>query len=37
MAIIFITQGKTNWKYIFIIGILALLVAIESFLLLKSA
>lgn len=35
MAIIFITQGKTNWKYIYIIAILALMVVIESFLLLK--
>jgi hypothetical protein len=36
MAIIFITKEKTNWKYVFIIAILALIVAGESFLLLKQ-
>jgi len=36
MAIVFITKGKTNWKYIFLIAILASIVAGESFLLLKK-
>jgi hypothetical protein len=36
MAIVFITKGKTNWKYIFIIAILAFIVAGESLFLLKQ-
>ena len=36
MAIILITQGKTNWKYIFIIAVLALVVVFESFILLQK-
>lgn len=36
MTIVFVTKGKTNWKYIFIIAILAIIVAGESFLLLKQ-
>jgi len=36
MAIIFVTKGKTNWKYILIIAILALAVAGESLLLLLA-
>ncbi len=36
MAIIFITQGKTNWKYLFIIAILALVVALQSYFLYKK-
>lgn len=36
MTILFATKEKTNWKYIFIIAILTIIVAGESFLLLKQ-